>query len=92
LHNFFQGILKPLRKITLVPSFTDQSGRGGLRGALDIDLSERWRALVQNNFSLSEDTKFEVDYLLSDDISIRGIRNERRDVCGEVEMRWKFGS
>jgi hypothetical protein len=81
--------LTHLQQIHLVPSFSDQTGRGGLRGALEID-SERWRAKVQKNFSLSEDTRFEIEYLLSDDVSLRGIRDEHRDVGGEVEIRWKF--
>ena len=57
---------------------------------MEIDVSERWRALIQKNFSLTEDTKFEVEYLLSDDVSLLGIRNESGDISAEVEMRWKF--
>lgn len=92
LSNYFKGLLKPLQNIHLVPSFIDQTGRGGLRGAIEIDVNDRLRAMAQKNFSLSEDTRFELEYLLSDDVTIRGIRDERRDVGGEVEMRWKFGS
>ena len=92
LNNFFKSLLKPLKNINFVPSFSDQTGRGGLRGTLEIDINERLKAMVQSNLSLSEDTKFEVEYLLSDDVSLRGIRNERCDVGTEVEMRWKFGS
>jgi len=86
---YMNKIAKPLN-IHLVPSFTDQTGRGGLRGALEIDVNDRWRALIQKNFSLTEDTRFELDYLLSDDMTIRAIRDERRDVGGEIEMRWKL--
>jgi hypothetical protein len=86
---YMSKIAKPLN-IHLVPSFTDQTGRGGLRGALEIDVNDRWRALIQKNFSLTEDTRFELDYLLSDDMTIRAIRDERRDVGGEIEMRWKY--
>lgn len=86
---YMQKIAKPLN-IHLVPSFIDQTGRGGLRGALEIEVNDRWRALIQKNFSLTEDTRFELDYLLSDDITIRTIRDERRDVGGEVEMKWTF--
>ena len=39
--------------------------------------------MIQKNFSLTEDTKFELEFLLSDDITLR-------DIGGEVEMRWKF--
>lgn len=86
---YMNKIAKPLN-IHLVPSFTDQTGRGGLRGALEIDVNDRWRALIQKNFSLTEDTRFELDYLLSDDMTIRAIRDERRDVGGEVEIKWKY--
>jgi hypothetical protein len=90
---FFDKYFKPLLgsfNINLVPSFTDQTGRGGLRGALEINVDDRWRAVIQKNFSLTEDTKFELEFLLSDDITLRAIRDERRDLGGEVEMRWKF--
>jgi len=86
----FAKLFKPLKKIHLVPSFTDQTGRGGFRGAVEIDINERWRAMIQKNFALTEDTKVEAEYLLSDDISLRGVRDERGDVSAEVEMRWKF--
>ena len=76
--------------ISLVPSFTDQTGRGGLRGGIEITLNDSWRALIQKNFSLSEDTRFELEYFFSDDIGLRAIRDEHRDIGVEVEMRWKF--
>lgn len=90
-NNFFKSWLKPFKNITLVPSFSDQTGRGGLRGTIEIEINDRLRAMAQKNFSLSEDTRFEVEYELSDDVMLRGIRNERKDVATEVEMRWKFG-
>lgn len=91
LNSFFKSWMKPFKNINLVPSFGDQTGRGGLRGAIEIEISDRLRAMAQRNFSLSEDTRFEVEYSLSDDITLRGIRNERKDVATEVEMKWKFG-
>ncbi len=91
MSRYFGSIFKPFRRIHLVPSFIDQSGRGGLRGAIEIDISDRWRAVIQKNFSLTEDTRFELEYLLSDDISVRATRDIRRDLIGEVEMRYKFG-
>lgn len=87
----FASLLEPLKRIRFVPSFTDQTGRGGLRGAIEIDVSDRVHAVIQKNFSLTEDTYFELGYLLSDDINVRLLRDERRDMGAEVEMRWKFG-
>ena len=91
--NFFDSYIKPVMKqinVQLKPDFNDQTGRGGLRGALEITVSDRWRALIEKNFSLTEDTRFELEYVLSDDVTFRVIRDERRDVGGEVEMKWKF--
>ncbi|HSW73731.1 MAG TPA: translocation/assembly module TamB domain-containing protein, partial [Candidatus Limnocylindria bacterium] len=90
VHDYFKNMLRPFKYIHLVPSFTDHTGRGGLRGAVEIDVNDRWHALVQKNFSLSEDTRVEVEYMMSDDVSLRGIRDERRDLGAEVEMKWKF--
>lgn len=83
-------IIKPLRTVHLVPVFDNQTARGGIRGAFEIEIGDRVKALIQKNFTLTEDTRFELEYLLSDDVSIRGIRDERRDVNAELEMRWKF--
>lgn len=80
----------PFEHIRLIPSLSDQTIRGGLKAAIEIDINERWRAFIQRNFSLTEDTRFEVEYLISDDVMVRGIRDEHRDVGGEIEMRWKF--
>jgi Uncharacterized protein conserved in bacteria len=89
-HNYLGKILKPFKNVRLVPSFVDQTGRGGLRGTLEVDLGERARASVQKNFSLSEDTRFDLEYSLSDDVTVRGVRRENGDIGGEVEMRWKL--
>lgn len=91
--NFFERHIKPWMKrinVQLIPNFTQQSGRGGLRGALEVTINDRWRALIEKNFSLSEDTRFELEYILSDDITFRLLRDERCDIGGEVEMKWKF--
>ena len=89
LERYFRPWIKPFT-IHLVPSFSDQTGRGGLRGAIEIDVNDRWRALIQKNFSLTEDTRFELEYQLSDDVTLRSIRDERRDIAVEAEMKWKF--
>ncbi len=85
-----QSWLDPLKRIRIVPSFADQTGRGGLRGALEIDVSDHLHATIQKNFSLSEDTRVEIEYLVSDDIALKAIKDERSDIGGEVEMRFKF--
>lgn len=90
LYRTLKNIFKPLQKIHLIPSFSDQTGRGGLRGGIKIDVNERLHALLQQNFSLTEDIRIEVDYDFSDDASIRVIKDERGNVGAEIETRWKF--
>ncbi|MGA9530808.1 MAG: translocation/assembly module TamB domain-containing protein, partial [Candidatus Babeliales bacterium] len=90
LDYYFSNLLKPLQNVHLVPSFSDQTGRGGLRGTLEIDVNEQLRALIQKNFSLSEDTRFELEYTPTDSIRVRGIRTERKDIGAEIEMIFKF--
>ena len=82
--------LDKLKRIHILPSFADQSGRGGFRGTIEIDISDRLRASLQKNFSLSEDTRIEVEYDFSDEIVIKGIKDERSDIGAEIEMRFKF--
>lgn len=84
------SIFDSLRRIKLVPSFADQTGRGGFRGAVEIDVSDHLHASIQKNFSQSEDTRIEVEYLVSDDVSLKAIKDERSDIGGEIEMRFKF--
>lgn len=88
--SFIKNVLKPFKSIRIVPNFSDQQARGGIRGSLIIDLDDRFHALIQKNFSLPEDTRFEVEYHVSDDMTVRAIKDEHSDLGGEVEMRWKF--
>lgn len=83
-------LLRPLENIRIVPSFTDQSGRGGVRGSLVVEVNDRLRGFIEKNFNLSEDVKFGVEYDISDDTSVRGVRDERGDLGGEVEMRFRL--
>lgn len=90
----FQRALKnlfaPLKNLRITPSFSDQSARGGVRGSLVIDVNDRLRAMIEQNFSLPEDVVIQVEYDLSDDSRVRVMRDERGDLGGELETRWKF--
>ncbi len=90
LEHYFKSLFFPLRHIRFVPGFADQTARGGFRGAFHVEVNDQLRGVIKKNFSLPEDTKIEVEYDVSDDMTIRGIRDERGDLGGEIEMRWKF--
>lgn len=82
--------LAPLKYVRLVPHFDDQSARGGIRAAFEINVTDQLTATIQKNFSLTEDTRLQVEYAISDDIAVRATRDERRDLNAELKMSWKF--
>ncbi len=91
LQKYLHGLFKPLKNVRIVPRFSDESGRGGIRGSLMIEVNDNLRATIQNNFNLSEDTRIEVEYGLTDNMLIRGVKDERGDLGAEIEKSWKFG-
>ena len=82
--------LAPLEYVRFVPHFDDQSARGGIRAAFEIAVTDQLTATIQKNFTLTEDTRLQVEYAVSDDIAVRATRDERRDLNAEIEARWKF--
>lgn len=85
---YIKNLLKPLKNIRfLAETGTDSKG---LRGGIEFDINDRLRAKIQNNLNLSEDSQFEIEYTLSDDMSIKAIKDERGALGADVEMRWKF--
>ena len=79
-----------LKRIRIIPIFTDQTGRGGVRGALEIDVTDTLRTIIQKNFTLSEDSRIDIEYDLNDDVTLHFSKDERSDLGAEVEMRFKF--
>lgn len=90
VQKYLKALFHPFKRVSFVPRLSDQAGRGGVRGALSIEVNDRLRAMIEKNVSLPEDTTFEVEYDISDDTSFRVTRDERGDYGLEGEMRWKF--
>lgn len=90
VQKYLKNLLRPFKNIRITPRLGDETGRGGIRGSVAVEVNDRLHGIVEKNFSFPEDTTFEVEYLVSDDTSFRILKDERGDVGGEVEMRWKF--
>lgn len=90
LDTMFRNLLKPFKYVRFFPQFSNQSGRGGMRGVVEIDVTDRLQARIDSNFAQIEDTRFELDYAVTDDITVRAVRDKPSMYGGEVEMRWKF--
>ena len=84
---FFKSLLTPLSKVRIVPGLNEQKV---IEGAIEVDITDRLRAKAQNNVNLSEDTRVEVEYAFSDEVSVKAVRDQTGSVGGELEMRWKF--
>lgn len=85
-----KSLIKPLKHIKFTPSFTDESGLGGLYGGVELDLGKRLQAKVQKNFNLQEDTEFEINYRISDEFNLQAFKNEQGDIGGQVQMNLKL--
>lgn len=90
LKSMFDRLLQSLKYIRFLPQFTSQAGRGGVRGIIEIDASDHLHGKIDTNFSQLEDTKFDIDYLATDDVTLRLQKDGPSTYGGEVEFCWKF--
>lgn len=88
--SLFEKLTKPLQYVQITPNFTDQSGRGGIKGTLSVDLNNQLHAQIQKNFNLQDDFSFYLQYMFSDDISLRAIKDQRGEFGSEVEVKLKL--
>lgn len=88
--SLLKALTKPLEYIQITPQFSNQTGRGGIKATLSIDVNPQLHAHMQKDFSLQEDLAIDVEYFLSDDINIRIAKDARGDVGAEAEVRCKF--
>ncbi len=86
----FNRLLQSFKNVRIFPQFTNQTGRGGVRGIVEIDATDRLHGKIDSNLMQLEDTIFEADYMLTDDVTMRAIKDGPSTYGGEVEMRWKF--
>jgi hypothetical protein len=90
LKSFFDVLLESLKYVRFIPQFSNQTGRGGVRGIFEIDATEHLQGKIDTNFSHLEDTKFDIDYTATDDVTLRLQKDGPSTYGGQVEFRWKF--
>ena len=86
----FDRLLQSFKNVRIFPQFMNQTGRGGVRGVVEVDATDRLHGRIDTNLMQLEDTIFEADYMLTDDVTMRAIKDGPSTYGGEVEMRWKF--
>jgi hypothetical protein len=90
LKTIFDVILKSFKYVRFLPEFTNKFGRGGMRGIFEIDASDNLHGKIDTNFAQIEDTKVNIDYDVTDDITVRLQKDGPSTYGGEVEFGWKF--
>jgi TamB, inner membrane protein subunit of TAM complex len=83
---FFKKLMDSLHSVHFVPTVSKK----GVKGALEINVSDDFHATIAKDFSNRQQTSLELEYQLNNALSIRGRRDERGDVGADVELRWKF--
>ena len=83
-------IILPFKYIQITPDFSNQVGRGGVKGTVSIDLNKQMHAQIQKNFNLQDDLAFQVEYFLTDDINLKMVKDQRGDIGAEVEVRLRL--
>lgn len=84
------NLIKPLKHIHVTPLINEQSGQQNIGGAVEIDLGKRLKAKVQKNLTFDDDAALEIDYHLSDEVSVKAFKNEQGDLGSLLQMRLKF--
>ncbi len=90
LKTVFDRLLQSLKYVRFIPQFTNQTGRGGVRGIFEVDATEHLQGKIDTNFAHLEDTKFDIDYAATDDVTFRLQKDGPSTYGGQVEVRWKF--
>ncbi len=85
--SFLKGLLTPLKNVRLVQKGAAQDD---LQAVLEVDINDRLHAKAQKNLNLTDDTQLELEYMVSDDVTVKAVRDHEGTLGGEVEMRWKF--
>ena len=81
---------KPLKYVQITPDFTEQNGRSSVRALVSLPLTKQLRAQFQKTLTVDEELEVEIDYLLSDDINLKLVKDQRGKLGSEVEVRFKF--
>lgn len=84
--SFFKAITKPLKYIQIAPDFTNQYGRGGVRGTISVEVTKQLHAIIQKNLTMQEDFSFLLEYFLTDNFNVKAIKDYRGDFGAEAEV------
>jgi len=89
--SWLDKISKTFKYIQITPDFGDQTTVGKLKGSISVNVSDQLRAQIQKNIDFDKDFSAQLEYMLSDDINIKVVKDQCGELGSEVEMRLKLG-
>jgi len=87
----FDKLSKPFQYIQITPNIDVTSGKvDGLKGSISVNVNDQIRAEIQKNLSLDDKFSAQVEYLVSDDINIKVVKDHHGELGSELEVRLKL--
>lgn len=84
-------IRKTFKYVQIMPNLNDANSQSKLKGSISVDLGDQLHARLQKNLDLQKDFSAQLEYMLSDEINFKLVRDQGGDMGSEVEMRLKLG-
>ncbi len=84
-------IRKTFKYVQIMPNLNDANSQSKLKGSISVDLGDQLHARLQKNLDLQKDFSAQLEYMLSDEINFKIVRDQGGDMGSEVEMRLKLG-
>lgn len=89
-NSILRQLTKPLEFIQITPSNNDQGG-SGLKGSISANLTPQIHAKVQKELSFDgENFSCQLEYLISDEVNLKLMRDPTGALGGEAELRITF--
>jgi hypothetical protein len=83
-------ITKTLKYVQITPNFDAATGeRGILKGSVTMNVTDQLRAKIDKDLDLQKNFSAQIEYLLSDNINLKLVQEQRGESGVEVEFRIK---
>lgn len=87
-------LTKTFKYVQIAPTLSNNPSDAKVKGMISVDLNKQLHAKIEKDISMQKDFKdfgAQLEYQLSDDISIKVRRDQRGEIGSELEMRLKLG-
>lgn len=90
-NSFIDNMSKTLKHIAISPYKTVDNEQTKLQGSVSIQLSEQLKAQIKKDIDFEKNFSAQIEYFLSDDVTLKVLKNQQGELGSEIEMRFKLG-